>query len=53
MGKYCLEEGNEIGERLSEFADNHAFKICNTRFKNRKRKLYTWSSPGGINIGIK
>lgn len=46
-GKYCLGKGNARGDRLLEFADKHSFKICNTWFKNHKRRLYTWLSPGG------
>lgn len=29
-----------------EFAERHDLMICNTWFKQHKRKLYTWISPG-------
>jgi len=45
VSRYGLGERNERGDRLVEFAKQHEIIICNTIFKNHKRRLYTWKSP--------
>ena len=37
----------EAGQRLTEFCQKHALVIANTLFQQRKRRLYTWTSPDG------
>ena len=38
---------NEAGQRLIEFFQENALVIENTLFQQRKRGLYTWTSPDG------
>ena len=38
---------NEAGQRLIEFCQENALVITNTLFQQRKRRLYTWTSPDG------
>ena len=38
---------NEAGQRLIEFCQENALVIENTLFQQRKRRLYTWTSPDG------
>ena len=38
---------NEAGQRLIEFCQENAVVIANTHFQQYKRRLYTWTSPGG------
>ena len=38
---------NEAGQRLIEFCQENALVIANTPFQQHKRRLYTWTSPGG------
>ena len=38
---------NEAGQRLREFCQENALVIANTLFQQHKRRLYTWTSPGG------
>ena len=38
---------NEAGQRLTEFFQENALVIANTLFQQHKRRLYTWTSPGG------
>ena len=38
---------NEAWQRLIEFCQENALVITNTLFQQHKRKLYTWTSPGG------
>ena len=40
-------EQNEAGQRLIEFCQENALVIANTLFPQHKRRLYTWTSPGG------
>ena len=40
-GKFGLGMQNEVGQRLTEFCQ------ANTLFQQRKRRLYTWTSPDG------
>ena len=42
-GKFGLGMWNEAGQRLIEFA----LVIAKTLFQQRKRRLYTWTSPDG------
>ena len=46
-GKFGLRMQNEAGQRLIEFCQENALVIANTLFQQRKRKLYTWTSPDG------
>ena len=46
-GKFDLGMRNEAGQRLIEFCQENALVIANTLFQQRKRRLYTWTSPDG------
>src|SRR5574340_1035628 len=46
-GKFGLGIQNEAGQRLIEFCRENALVIANTLFQQHKRRLYTWTSPGG------
>ena len=46
-GKFGLGVQNEAGQRLIEFCQENALVIANTLFQQRKRRLYTWTSPDG------
>ena len=46
-GKFGLGVWNEAGRRLIEFCQENALVIANTLFQQHKRRLYTWTSPGG------
>ena len=46
-GKFGLGVQNEPGQRLTEFSQENALVIANTLFQQRKRRLYTWTSPDG------
>ena len=46
-GKFGLGIQNEAGQRLIEFCQENALVIANTLFQQHKRRLYTWTSPGG------
>ena len=46
-GKFGLGIWNEAGQRLIEFCQENALVIANTLFQQHKRRLYTWTSPGG------
>ena len=46
-GKFGLGMQNEAGQRLIEFCQENALVIENTLFQQHKRRLYTWTSPGG------
>ena len=43
-GKFSVGVQNETGQRLIEFCQEN---IVNTLFQQHKRRLYTWTSPGG------
>ena len=47
IGKFGLGVENEAGQRLIEFCQENAPVIANTLFQQHKRRLYTWTSPGG------
>ena len=46
-GNFGLGMRNEAGQRLIEFCQENALVIANTLFQQRKRRLYTWTSPDG------
>ena len=46
-GKFGFAVQNEAGQRLIEFSQENALVIANTLFQQHKRRLYTWTSPGG------
>ena len=45
IGKYGLGKKNDRGSMLREFANNNKMVICNTVFKQPKRRIWTWQSP--------
>ena len=47
MGKFGLGVQNEAGQRLIEFFQENILVIAITLFQQHKRRLYTWTSPGG------
>ena len=46
-GKFGLGVQNKAGQRLIEFCQENTLVIANTLFQQHKRRLYTWTSPGG------
>ena len=46
-GKFGLGVQNEAGQRLIEFCQENTLVIANTLFQQHKRRLCTWTSPGG------
>ena len=46
-GKFGLGVQNNAGQRLIEFCKEKPLVIANTLFQQRKRRLYTWTSPDG------
>ena len=46
-GKFGIGVQNDAGQRLTEFWQENALVITNTLFQQHKRRLYTWTSPGG------
>ena len=46
-GKFGHGVQNEAGQRLIEFCQENTLVIANTLFQQHKRRLYTWTSPGG------
>ena len=45
-GKFSLGMQNEAGQRLLEFCQENTLVIANTFFQQRKRRIFTWTSPG-------
>ena len=45
--KFGLRVQNEAGQRPIDFCQENALVITNTLFQQYKRRLYTWTSPGG------
>ena len=45
--KFGLGVQNEAGQRLIEFCQENTLVIANTLFQQKKRRLYTWTSPDG------
>ena len=46
-GKFGLGMQNEAGQRLIEICQEKALVMANILFQQRKRRLYTWTSPDG------
>ena len=46
-GKFGLGVWNEAGQRLIEVCQENALLIAKIFFQQHKRRLYTWTSPGG------
>ena len=46
-GKFGLGIRNEAGQRLIEVCQENALITADTLFQQHKRRLYTWTSPGG------
>ena len=46
-GKFGLRVQNEAGQRLIEFCQESALVIASIFFQQHKRRLCTWTSPGG------
>ena len=46
-GKFGLGVQNEAGQRLTEFCPDNTLVLANTLFPQRKRRVYTWTSPDG------
>ena len=46
-GKFGLGVQNEAWQRLTEFCQENALVLANTLCPQRKRRLYTWTSPDG------
>ena len=46
-GKFGLGVQNKAGRRLTELCQENALVIANTLFQQQKRRLHTWTSPGG------
>ena len=46
-GTFGLGVQNEAGQRLIEFCQENTLVIANTLFQQRRRRLYTWTSPDG------
>ena len=46
-GKIGLGVQNKVGQNLTEFCQENTLVIANTLFQQCKRRLYTWTSPGG------
>ena len=46
-GKFGLRVQNKAGQRLTEFCQENELVIANTLLQQRKRRLYTWTSPDG------
>ncbi|GFS27514.1 RNA-directed DNA polymerase from mobile element jockey-like, partial [Elysia marginata] len=48
IGRYGLGTSNERGEHMIQFCEQHDMSVINTHFKQPKRRLYTWKSPGDV-----
>ena len=46
-GKFVLGVQNEADQKLIEFCQKNTLVIADTLFQQHKRRLYTWTSPGG------
>ena len=46
-GKFGLGVQKEAGQRLIEFCQENTLVITNTLLQQHKKRLYTWTSPGG------
>ena len=45
--KFGLGVQNKAGQRLTMFCQENTLLIANTLFQQHRRRLYTWTSPGG------
>ena len=45
--QFGLGVQNERGQRLTEFCQENTLVIANTLFQQHKKRLYTWTPPGG------
>src|SRR6476619_6123887 len=48
VGEFGLEKRNDRSERLIEFCKSQNLVITNTWFEQKKRRSYTWKSPGDL-----
>jgi len=48
VGPYGLGVRNDRGERWVEWCSKNRFTIANTWFCNHPKRLWTWTSPGGL-----
>ena len=46
-GKFVLGVQNEAGQSLTEFCQEKTLVVANTLFQQHKKRLYTWTLPGG------
>ena len=46
-GKFGLGVQNKAEQRLIDFCEENVLVIADTRFQQRKRRNYTWTSPDG------
>ena len=46
-GTFGLGVQNEAGQKLTEFCQENAMVIADILYQQHKRRLYTWTSPGG------
>lgn len=46
IGRFGLCTGNDRGERMIQFCQEHGLTIANIMFQHHVRRLYTWRSPG-------
>ena len=49
-GKFGSLVWNEAGQRRIEFCKENTLVIENTLFQLHKKRLYTWTSPGGQHV---
>src|SRR6476619_3813843 len=50
VGKFGLGKRNDRGEMLIEFCKSQNLVITNTWLEQKKRRRYTWKSPGDLRI---
>ena len=46
-GRFGLGVWSDAGQRLIDFCQENTLVTANTLFQQHKRRLYTWTSPGG------
>ena len=52
MGKFGRGSRDERGLRLLQFASINNLYICNTKFKHKASRKWTWESPNGRNKNL-
>ena len=52
MHQHGYGERNERGELLLEFALKHEMFICNTKFRQKDCRKWTWMAPDGIHTNM-